>query len=103
MFITDSAKLAPFLAALSVVLLLSEVFLRRFFSGRSRRAKVTVAPARAAAVAVQVAPAAERRTELPPPDAAKPPPPSAPPPEEKKTVKSALELAQERAKKRLRR
>ena len=86
--------LAPSLVALAVALLLAEVFLRRFYSGRpkrSRKPKLAGAPVftpatRPAIPGVEAPTTGEPKSELPP----VPEPP----------MKSALEIAIERARKR---
>ncbi len=98
--------LAPALVAFSVLLLLAEVFFRRFLSGpvRRKRAKPAVQTPALAGAAARVGQAAATvqapRPSAPGPAPAPPPQSSPPPPPEKPGVKSALEQARERARKR---
>lgn len=99
-----AVPLAPWLVAVAVLVLLGEVFVRRFLSGpRSARRKPAVVKVVAAAPAVPSAPRPEAPRASPgtatPAAAAAPPEPEAPPPE-KKDVLSALAQARDRAKKR---
>ena len=86
--------LAPWLVAFAVALLLGEVFLRRFFSGRVRRAR---RPVVAGSPIFTPAPMPAVRVAPPPAEA---PPVAAPSPEP--TV-NALDAAMELAKKRTQR
>jgi hypothetical protein len=90
-----AVPLAPVLVELALALLLAEVVLRRFFAGRRRESHPK--PVRAPA-----APRAVVGTG-PPQPAPVAPSPAAPAVEAKSGVRSALEVAQERARQRLKR
>jgi len=104
-----AVPLAPWLVAVAVVVLLGEVFVRRFLSGprTARRKKPAPALVGAASPAVPSAPRAPppRASPAAPPtravaDAAAPPPADAAPADKPKDVLSALAQARDRAKKR---
>jgi len=105
-----AVALAPMLLVLVVLMIVAEVFVRRFLSGpRLRRRKVvtvTAAKLNLRPSAPVFAPNTTARPPAPPPmpvpatsDAPEAPPPE-PPKEEKPTVQDALSAARERAKKR---
>lgn len=103
-----AVPLAPWLISLAVLVLLGEVFVRRFFSGprTARRKPVVVkvvasAPVTSVPSAPRPQPTASPGVATPAP-AAEAPPPEAPPepPPEKKDMRSALAQARDRAKKR---
>jgi hypothetical protein len=92
-----AVPLAPGLLAVCVVLLVSEVFVRRFLSGPRLRKRKVVAPVTTPVSAtVAAAPSAPASTPVEPPSEEPPPPakPSAP------TVQDALSAARDRARKR---
>jgi hypothetical protein len=103
-----AVPLAPWLVAWTVVLLLGEVFVRRFFSGPRAVRRRPVAPAAAAASAtapLPSAPIASPAARSPAPSASALDAPASQPDvafvaPERKDVRSALAQARERAKKR---
>lgn len=99
-----AVAIAPFLVAICVALVVTEVFLRRFLAG-PRKAKRPVHVVKPALVATPVAPVASAPRPVAvapqaPPPAEKPPEPAPPAPAEKPKMLSALDAARQRAKKR---
>jgi hypothetical protein len=93
--------IAPWLVALTVILLLADVFARRFFAGRPKRAR----PSKAALAPLAVSPAPFARAPSTPVDAPtrEEKPVEAPPPAGstgRASVRAALDHARERARKR---